>query len=137
MKKSPSTACCFIGTTAELDEVSAALLEGSAALTMDASIIEMIIKDKRVAADEHTMFRALKRWIELDPRYRKDFAMELVKSIKLEEIVPLELQVTVEKSGLVTAEQLLEVTEFRQLKDFHEREFLSKSPDSTLQQTGK
>ena len=82
------------------------------------SVMESIVEDTRMYSDEFTIFRIVLLWsIALPTTKRtasgqekiKEMARKLVELIDLRRINPLDIASTVESSGLVSSERLLDV----------------------------
>ena len=90
-----------------------ALLKNDAVASVDPNVLEAILKDTEIVADEITLFLALKVWADANEDdqgrgyKRRDIAKEMVKHISLHHIGPSEISAIVEPSDLVTTEQVL------------------------------
>mmetsp|Transcript_26648 Transcript_26648/g.39419 ORF Transcript_26648/g.39419 Transcript_26648/m.39419 type:complete len:334 (+) Transcript_26648:60-1061(+) len=80
------------------------LLDNDSLVVLDRSIIKDILKSNKVGADESTLFRMLKSWLDMDEKRIRD-AAEFVKYIPLKSICIDDL-LSLEESGLVTKDCL-------------------------------
>jgi hypothetical protein len=106
----------FAALTADMEELALTqvrsnpdmLLEGESISLLGVSRMESILKDKKMDADEFTLFRILQAWADVDDsrKHAAGPATQLAKFISLELIDPAKLSTTVALSGLTTKDQL-------------------------------
>jgi hypothetical protein len=162
MRGQPSLACVFLAECNVVGDVTSgiegkarqtirlnayALLspgktQGQAILSLSPTLLETIIRDQKIEADEYTMFRILDAWSnatddEMSHNNRKsgetldmgterreaarqtterrEAARQMTNHLRLDHIAPHDLSTTVTSSGLVTSEQLLEAYKLQAL----------------------
>lgn len=105
------------------------LLEGADKnlMTLPFSVVQEILEDSKMSADELTLFRVLQAWArgkeeseevgggEGRSKSRHDSAKDLVRLIQLANIDPVDLSTTVKSSGLVSRDGLLKAYESQAL----------------------
>ena len=87
------------------------------------SMLEKILSDKQIAANELTLFGVLKTWVDKDTTdcSRLDAAKEMVSLIDLKLVPAPDLRNVVKPSGLVTSDQLCEAYEYQAMDAPNER----------------
>jgi hypothetical protein len=143
IREQPSLACVFLdeysgvgGVTSGIEEYarqtirsnpSALLDESTAIWSLSPALLDTIIQDKNIAANEYTLFRILEAWAnaaddemsnnnsgepldaaESQRIERSEAAKQMTHHLRLERIDPHYLSTTVASSGLVTHDQLFE-----------------------------
>jgi hypothetical protein len=143
IREQPSLACVILGeysgvggVISEIEEYArqairsnpSALLDQSTAIwSMSPALLETIIQDKHISANEYTLFRILEAWTNATDDHmsnsksgepldaaesqriaRREAAKQMTRHLRLERIDPHHLCTTVTSSGLVTQDQLLE-----------------------------
>ena len=88
------------------------LSSGSTVGELTPSLLESIVSDKKIKADEKTIFLILQSWAEngdaIEGLDRKTIASEMTKHLYLELIAPSDIISIVTPSGLISPSQLLE-----------------------------
>ena len=83
-------------------------------------VVERILRDEDIQANEKTLFLLLKRWSDSGEdaggRNRKEIASDMISHIRLEQIDPAALTELVAQTGLVTDARLLEVYKSQALR---------------------
>jgi hypothetical protein len=85
------------------------VLQGFDLASLSPLLLEEIVRDEEVDADELTLFKLVKSWVESRPQEdRQTAAKHIIKYIRLEKIDPKKLANLVSSNGLVTDAQLSE-----------------------------
>lgn len=152
MERKPSLACLFLvecrGTGLEdwarqmirskPTETFLSDDDREAVASLSPALLESILRDGQMEADEYTLFRILKAWADMDdycietdtdgddetsnasPETRQEIATRLTEHIRLEGINPPDLATFVAPSGLVSAEQLSKAFQVQALRAYKE-----------------
>jgi len=125
MEEEPQTACSFLEASQTVECIHSVartliqskplktLIENDSVAILSASVLEDILSDEKIEADELTLFRALRSWAEggssdMECETRGLVAKEMSRHLSLERIRPSYLCEIVQPSGLVTSYQLQE-----------------------------
>ena len=83
-------------------------------------VVERILRDEEIQADEKTLFLLLKRWSDsgedVGGRNKKEIASDMVSHIRLEKIDPSTLSELVAPTGFVTDARLMEAFKAQAIK---------------------
>jgi hypothetical protein len=150
IREQPSLACVLLdeysgvgGVTSEIEEYARQTIRSHPSILLDQStaisslspaLLETIIQDKKIDANEHTLFRILECWANADDDEmsnsmsgepldaaesqhieRREAAKQMTHHIRLERIDPNHLSTTVTSSGLATRDQLFEAYKLQAL----------------------